>query len=109
MGFNLNNAIPAKIFFTDGNGAERSFVSKILSPGQTGSGDRGDHEHSLFDSLQVEGKNFVIRIKANTTKTLIKEYDVNPDSIVFYDADVLLETIENNNQTKKLVRLFGYR
>ena len=109
LGFNLNKAIPAKIFFTDGNGAERPFVSKILSPGQTGVGDRGYQEHALFDDLQAEGKSFVMRIKANTTKTLIKEYDVNPDSIVFYDAEVLLGTVENNNQTKKPVRLVGYR
>ncbi len=109
LGFNLNKAIPGKIFFTDGNGAERPFVSKILSPGQTGVGDRGYQQHALFDSLQAEGKSFVIRIKAKTTKTLVKEYDVNPDSIVFYDAEVLLGTVENNNQTKKPIRLVGYR
>ncbi len=108
LGFNLNKAIPAKIFFTDGNGAERPFVSKILSPGQTGVGDRGYQHHALFDSLQAEGKSFVIRIKAKTTKTLIKKSDVNPDSIVFYDAEVLLGTVENNNQTKKPIRLVGY-
>ena len=51
----------------------------------------------------------MIRIKAKTSKTLIKEYDVNPDSIVFYDSEVLLGTVDNNNQTKKSVRLVGYR
>jgi len=109
IGFDLNHSIPRKIFLTDGNGAERPFVSKILSPGQTGVGDRGYQEHALFDSLQAEDKSFVIRIKAKTTKTLIKEYNVNPDSIFFYDAEVLLGTVENNNQTKKPVRLVGYR
>lgn len=109
VGFNLNYAIPTKIFLTDGNGAERPFVSQILSPGQTGVGDRGYQEHDLFDCLQTEGKSFVIRIKANTTKTLVKEHDVKPDSIVFYDAEVLLGTRENNNQTKKSVRLVAYR
>ena len=109
LGFNLNYAIPAKIFLTDGNGAERPFVSQILSPGQTGVGDRGYQQHDLFDCLQTEGKSFVIRIKANTTKTLVKEHDVKPDSIVFYDAEVLLGTRENNNQTKKSVRLVAYR
>ncbi|MCP4140359.1 MAG: IS4 family transposase [Chloroflexi bacterium] len=109
VGFNLNYAIPTKIFLTDGNGAERPFVSQILSPGQTGVGDRGYQEHDLFDYLQTEGKSFVIRIKANTTKTLVKEHDVKPDSIVFYDAEVLLGTRENNNQTKKSVRLVAYR
>ena len=109
VGFDLNRGIPKKIFLTDGNGAERPFVSKILSPGQTGVGDRGYQKHALFDSLQTEGKSFVIRIKAGTTKTLIKEHEVNTDSIVFYDAEVLLGTTENNNQTKKPVRLVGYR
>jgi len=109
LGFNLNQGIPTKIFFTDGKGAERPFVSKILSPGQTGVGDRGYQEHALFDLLQAECKSFVIRIKAGTTKTLIKEHEVNPDSIIFYDAEVLLGTVENNNQTEKPVRLVGYR
>ena len=109
LGFNLNQGIPSKIFLTDGKEAERPFVSKILSPGQTGVGDRGYQKHDLFDSLQDEGKSFVIRIKAGTTKTPIKENKINPDSIVFYDAEVLLGTVENNNQTKEPVRLVGYR
>ena len=109
VGFDLNCGIPRKIFLTDGNGAERPFVNKILSPGQTGVGDRGYQNHALFDLLQDEGKSFVIRIKAKTTKTLIKKYDVNPDSIVFYDAEVLLGGVKNINQTKKPVRLVGYR
>jgi len=109
LGFNLNQAIPTKIFLTDGKGAERPFVSQILSPGQTGVGDRGYQEHALFDSLQAEGKSFAIRIKANTTKTPVKQYCVDPDSIVFYDSEVLLGTPENNNQTQRPVRVVGYR
>ena len=109
LGFNLNQGIPAKIFLTAGKGAERPFVNQLLSPGQTGVGDRGYQKHALFDLLQAEDKSFVIRIKAGTTKTLLKEHEVNPDSIVFYDADVLSGTVENNNQTEKSVRLVGYR
>ena len=109
LGFNLNKAIPAKIFLTNGKGAERPFVDQILAPGQTGVADRGYQQHSLFDSLQNEGKSFVIRIKANTIKTLIQEYSLKPDSRVFYDAEVLLGTAENNNQTQKPVRVIGYR
>ena len=109
LGFNINKGIPSKIYFTNGNGAERPFLSQILSPGQTGVSDRGYQEHAEFDSLQAEGKSFVIRIKANTTKTVVREYDVNADSIVFYDAEVLLGTLQNNNQTQKPVRLVGYR
>ena len=109
LGFNLNQGIPAKIFLTNGKGAERPFVNQLLSPGQTGVGDRGYQKHALFDSLQAEGKSFVIRIKAGTTKTLLKEHEVDADSIVFYDADVLLGTVENNSQTERSVRLVGYR
>lgn len=109
LGFNLNQGIPSKIFFTNGKGAERPFVSQILLPGQTGVGDRGYQKHDLFDSLQDEGKSFVIRIKANTSKTCLKKNEVNPDSIVFYDAEVLLGKPQNNNQTKRSVRLVGYR
>ena len=109
LGFNLNQGIPTKIFLTDGKEAERPFVNQLLSPGQTGVGDRGYQEHELFDSLQAEGKSFVIRIKANTSKTRLKENEVSTDSIVFCDAEVLLGTPQNNNQTQMPVRLVGYR
>ena len=46
--------------------------------------------------------------KAKTTKTLITAYDVNPDSIVFYDALVLLGT-PGINQTETPVRVIGYK
>lgn len=108
LGFNLNQGIPTKIFLTDGKGAERPFVDRILSPGQTGICDRGYQAHLLFDSLQTQGKSFAIRIKAKTTKTCIKANKVDPDSIVFYDAEVLLGTDANNNVTQKPVRLVGY-
>ncbi|MFH2047255.1 MAG: transposase [Pseudomonadota bacterium] len=71
LGFNINKRIPLKIYFTNGNGAERPFFSQNFSQGQTGLSDRGYQEHAGFDSLQAEGKSFVIRIKADTTKTLI--------------------------------------
>jgi len=108
LGFDLNHAIPSKIFFTDGNGAERPFVEPIISPGQTAVADRGYQQHALFDSLQAEGKSFVIRIKAKTTKTVVQKNEIKPDSIVFYDAEVLLGTAQNKNQSQKPVRLVGY-
>lgn len=108
-GSDINRGIPIKIRLTDGKGAERPFFPQIISRGQTGIGDRGYQEHALFDSLQSDGKSFVIRIKANTTKMLVKEHDVNPDSIVFSDAEVLLGTVENKSRTENSVRLVGYR
>jgi hypothetical protein len=107
LGFDLNRAIPRKIFLSDGKGAERPFVSRILSPGQTGVLDRGYQAHEYFDIWQSEGKYYVCRIKASTHKTRIKGNEINPDSNIFYDAIVLLGT-PGANQTKKPVRLIGY-
>jgi hypothetical protein len=107
LGFDLNHSIPRKIFLTDGKGAERPFVSLILSPGQTGVLDRGYQAHDLFDQWQEENKHFVCRIKASTTKTIIKANTVNSESNVFYDAIVLLGT-HGVNQSKKPIRLVGY-
>ena len=108
LGFDLNQGIPSKIFFTDGKGGERPFVDPITSPGQTVVADRGYQEHALFDSLQTQDKHFVIRIRANTTKTVLKANDVGPASIVFFDAEVLLGSKESKNQSQKPVRLVGY-
>jgi hypothetical protein len=107
LGFDLNHSIPRKIFLSDGNGAERPFVSMILSPGQTGVMDRGYQAHDRFDQWQEEGKHFVCRIKASTRKKRIKDNEINPDSNIFYDAIVLLGT-PGVNQTEKPLRLVGY-
>ncbi len=108
LGFDLNHGIPSKIYFTDGKGAERPFIDPITLPGQTVIADRGYQEHALFDDLQAQGKHFIIRIKGNTTKTVVKENVVTPNSIVFYDAEVLLGSSENKNQSQQPVRLVGY-
>jgi hypothetical protein len=88
----LNYGVPSEISLTDGNGAERPFVEKYLSPGQTGVMDRGYQCHKQSDRLQRQGKSFVCRIKQNTTLTVINENHADPDSYVFYDAIVLLGT-----------------
>ena len=108
LGFDINHSIPTRIFLTDGKGDERPFVSKILSPGQTGIMDRYYQCHKDFDLWQTEGKHFVCRIRKNTRKTVIDNRPVNSDSSVFYDATVRLGT-PNVNQTKNPVRLVGYR
>jgi len=108
IGFDINRSIPKKIFLTDGKGDERSFVSRILSPGQTGIMDRGYQCHADFDRLQEENKLFVCRIKAGTSKTCLKNHSVDSDSIVLYDATVLLGT-PSVNQTQKELRLVAYR
>jgi len=107
LGFDINSAIPSKIFLTDGKGDERPFVNKILSPGQTGVMDRYYQCHKNFDLWQKEGKHFVCRIKARTNKIVMKVNAINPGSLIFYDAIVLLGT-PGVNQTKKPVRVVGY-
>jgi IS4 transposase len=107
LGFDLNHGIPRKLFLTEGNGAERPFVSKIIDPGQTGVLDRGYQAHHLFDQWQQDGCHFVCRIKEATKRNVIEEYPVQKDSHVFFDAKVLLGT-PNVNQTETPVRLVGY-
>ena len=108
VGFDINRAIPSKIFLTNGKEGERPFVGMILSPGQTGVMDRGYQCHKNFDRWQTEGKHFVCRIKANTKRTCLQMSPLPADSIVFYDAIVLLGT-RDVNQTQKEVRVVGYR
>ena len=107
VGFDLNQAIPRKIYLTDGNGAERPFVGLILSEGQTGVMDRGYQSHKRFDQWQRDRKSFLCRIKAGTKKTIVKKNRIAADSIVFFDALVVLGTTEIN-QTKEPLRLVGY-
>jgi len=108
LGFNINQGIPQKLFLTDGKGDERPFVHDILEPGQTGIMDRGYQHHQNFDQLQSQKKHFVCRIKANTHKTSLEIYDTPPDSIVFYDARVLLGKKGSRKQTNTSLRLVGY-
>ncbi len=107
IGFDINRGIPRKIFLTAGNDGERPFVSKILEPGETGVLDRGYQHHKNFDILQSEGKHFVCRIKANTIKECLESIPLIEDTIVFYDAKVLLGQ-KGVCQTEKPLRLIGY-
>jgi len=107
LGFDLNHGIPNKLFLTEGIGAERPFVSRIIEPGQTGVLDRGYQAHHLFDQWQLDGCHFVCRIKESTQKEIIEQFPVKENSHVFFDAMVLLGT-PDVNQTKKPIHLVGY-
>ena len=107
VGFDINRGIPRKIFLTDGKEGERPFVDKIIEKGETAVTDRGYQCHALFDQWQTAEKLFACRIKEGTTRTVIKEHAVLENSIVFYDAVVLLGT-KGTNQTEKELRLVGY-
>lgn len=108
VGFDLNRSIPRKVHLTDGNGAERPFVSKILSKGQTGVMDRGYQCHALFDQWTQDNQGFICRIKASTKKKIVSQNAVAAGSIVFFDAMVLLGTV-GVNQTQEPLRLVGYQ
>jgi Transposase DDE domain len=108
MAFDLNRSIPSEIILTNGKVDERPFVSKLLSPGQTGVMDRGYQSYKDFDLWQSEGKHFVCRIRFDHQKTVISYNPVAEESIIFFDAVVLLGT-KCINQSQKEVRLVGYR
>ncbi len=107
LGFDLNHGVPHKLFLTEGKGAERPFVSKIIDPGQTGVLDRGYQAHHLFDQWQQDNCHFVCRIKKSTNKTILEELPVQENSHVFFDSKVLLGS-SPLNQTKEPLRLVGY-
>lgn len=107
VGFDLNRAIPRKIYLTDGKAGERPFVSKIVSKGQTAVMDRGYQCHELFDQWQREDLSFICRIKAGTKNKVISQNAVDAGSIVFFDAIVLLGTA-GVNQSQTPLRLVGY-
>ena len=108
LGFDINRSIPTKIFLTDGKEGERPFVDKIIGKDQTAVLDRGYQCHQYFDQWQTDKKQFVCRIQARTTKTIIKENAITPGGILFYDSMVLLGT-KGINQTEKELRVVGYR
>jgi hypothetical protein len=106
IGLDINRGIPQKIFLTNGKGDERPFVSQILAPARLASWTAIINKS--FDLRQTEGKHFVCRIKEKPTKTVIRTNAIKQDSIVFYDAVVLLGT-SGVNQTEKELRVVGYR
>ena len=107
VGFDLNRSIPRKVHLTDGNSAERPFVSQILSKGQTGVLDRGYQCHELFDQWQQTDQLFICRIKASTKKDIITQHVTPDEGIIFFDAMVLLGTA-GVNQSQRPLRLVGY-
>lgn len=108
LGFDINRSIPTKLYLTDGLAGERPFVDQILSPGQSSVLDRGYQCHKRFDQWQENGRHFFCRIKASTKKECLQAHEFNSESIIFYDAMVLLGT-PGVNQTEKPIRLVGYK
>lgn len=108
LGFDINRGIPKKVILTAGKADERPQFEYLVAPGQTGVCDRYYQCYKNFDSWQEDGRHFVCRIKASSRKTEVRVNPVAPDSHVFYDAVVLLGT-EGSNQTKRELRVVGYK
>ena len=108
LGFDINRSIPTKLYLTDGLAGERPFVDQILSAEQSSVLDRGYQCHKRFDQWQENGRHFFCRIKTSTKKECLQAHEFNSESIVFYDAMVLLGT-PGVNQTEKPIRLVGYK
>ena len=83
-------------------------MKHLISKGQTAITDRYYQCHANFDQWQAEGIHFVCRIRENTTKTIIMENPLTPDSQVFYDAIVILGSSKVNS-THTPLRVIGYR
>jgi len=108
LGFDIGRGVPQKVTLTDGKGDERPQAERLVAPGQTGVYDRYYQCYRNFDEWQAQGRHFVCRIKVSSRKTVLRTNTVDPDSHVFYDAVVLLGT-EGANQTKREVRVVGYK
>jgi len=89
-GFDLNRNIPKTLAFTDGNGAERPFVSEFVAPGQTAVVDRGYLDYSLFDQWINQGRHFVARLRANIVYEVIEHLPFEKGSSIFLFAKVTL-------------------
>ena len=107
VGFDINRGIPKDLILTDGNQVERQYVEKMLGPDETAVLDRGYQCNASFDQWQENNKKFICRIQARSNKKIIRENPVPDDSIVFYDAVVLLGT--RATRATKEVRVVAYR
>jgi hypothetical protein len=107
VGFDINRGIPKDLVLTDGNEIERQYVERMIGPDETAVLDRGYQCNASFDQWQKNDKKFICRIQARSNKKVIRENPVSEDSIVFYDAVVLLGS--RATRAEKEVRVVGYR
>ena len=90
VGFDLNRGLPRQLALTEGNGAERPFVSTFLVPGETGVVDRGYLDYHLFDTWIDQGKHFVARLRKNAQREILEALPLPPNTHLFFFAKVRL-------------------
>ena len=106
-GFDLNRNLPKAIMLTEGNGAERPFVSKFVQKGQTAVVDRGYQDHDQFDQWSQARQYFVARVRNNTTWQVIEPLPFEEGTSIFFFAKVLLG--HGKHQMKHPVYLVGFK
>ncbi|MDY6855923.1 MAG: hypothetical protein SWO11_14690 [Thermodesulfobacteriota bacterium] len=79
IGFDLNRNIPERYSITDGNGAERPFVSRVLSPRPKWIYGSKIPMHRQFDTWQEEKSFLCAGSRPVPTKSVIKATQVNPE------------------------------
>lgn len=107
VGFDLQRGIPRTLALTDGNGAERPFVSTFLDVGQTGVVDRGYQDHTQFDRWIADGQHFVARLRKNTQYHILEERPFPKGPAIFFFAQVRLGDAAHRMQQP--VYLVGFR
>jgi hypothetical protein len=107
VAFDINRGIPKNLVLTDGNETERQFVERMIGADETAVLDRGYQCNANFDQWQENGRKFICRIQARANKKVIRENRITADSIVFYDALVILGARATRAQEE--VRVVGYR
>ncbi|MDO8671292.1 MAG: IS4 family transposase, partial [Dehalococcoidia bacterium] len=90
VGFDLNRGLPRQLALTEGNGAERPFVSTFLVPGETVVVDRGYLDYHLFDTWIDQGKHFVARLRKNAQREILEALPLPPNTNLFFFAKVRL-------------------
>lgn len=90
LGFDLNRGLPRHLALTEGNGAERPFVSTFLKPDETGVLDRGYVDYQGFDRWIDQGKHLVARIRKNAQRQLLELLPIPQGTSIFFFAKVRL-------------------
>jgi hypothetical protein len=90
LGLDLQGCIPRKMILTQGNGAERPFVSHLLEQGETGVLDRGYQDHRRFDCWIEENKHFVVRLRKNTKWEVVEQLSFEQNNAIFFFAKVVI-------------------
>ena len=93
--FELNRMIPVEIIIGSGNSSERDALLKMLKAQATYIADRGYASFRVFHEIVLAQAHFIIRVKANILKTIIKSLPVQlPEKVKILFKDVTDQIIK---------------